>query len=47
MPIPKPKKGEKQNLFVSRCIKTMMKQDPNRPREQIIAMCYDAFRNKK
>lgn len=47
MPVPKPKKGEKKQTFISRCIKTLSKKDTDRKREQIIAMCYDAYRKKR
>jgi len=47
MPVPKPNVGEKQNEFVSRCIKELSHADPNRPHEQIIAICYSTWRSEK
>lgn len=44
MPIPKPKGGEKQTDFMSRCVPQMMKEFKE---DQAIAICYDAYRNKK
>jgi len=44
MPVPKPRKGERSADFLSRCIQTLSERDPYRPRDQIIAMCYDALR---
>lgn len=47
MPIPKPRAGEQQDKFISRCIKQLKKIDPNRPQKQIIAICYDSWKRKK
>jgi hypothetical protein len=44
MPLPKPIEGEKQNDFVSRCIKA--EQGSGRPQEQIQAMCFQAWRDR-
>jgi hypothetical protein len=46
MPIPKPRKGQKQADFISDCIKRLSKIDPERPQKQIIAMCYSQWRRK-
>jgi len=47
MPIPKPRKNEKQSNFISRCISVLNKRDPNRPNKQIIAICYDTYRKRR
>lgn len=47
MPIPTPKTGESQNDFVSRCISTVKKIDPNRPDKQVQAICFNSWRKKK
>jgi hypothetical protein len=46
MPLPKPKKEEKQNDFVSRCVSTpvMVKDFPNE--QQRLAVCYLQWKNK-
>lgn len=46
MPLPKPRLGEKQNEFVSRCIEFEKEASPDRDDEQIQAMCYEAWRNR-
>ena len=48
MPIPKPNPDkETQDEFVSRCIKSLSKEDPDRDQKQIIAICYGEWRNRK
>jgi len=47
MPVPTPQQGEERNDFISRCISTMKKQDPNRDDKQIQAICYDTWRKKR
>jgi len=47
MPVPKPRKGEKKAAFISRCVRTMARRDPKRPRKQRIAMCFSSWRRKK
>ena len=44
MPVPSPQKNEKQDDFISRCISTLHNEDPNRPNDQIVAMCFTAWR---
>lgn len=46
MPLPKPKKGEKENDFISRCMsnKTMKKEFPDQ--KQRTAVCYDQWRKE-
>jgi len=47
MPIPSPRSGEPQKTFISRCISTVSKLDPNRPQKQVVAMCYSRWRQKE
>jgi len=39
MPIPSPQGNEEKDKFISRCIRTVSKADPERERDQVIAMC--------
>ena len=47
MPIPKPRKGEKKDKFISRCISnpTMVKDFPDQ--KQRTAVCFDSFRTNE
>lgn len=47
MPLPKPKKNEKQNDFISRCMSNdvMKKEFPNN--KQRVAVCYSNFSRTK
>ncbi len=47
MPILKPGPNEDKDKFVARCIKQLTKEDPNRKREQIIAICFQTWRDRK
>lgn len=47
MPVPKPKKNEDQDAFISRCVSTLHDEDPDRPNEQIVAMCFTSWRESK
>lgn len=47
MPIPEPGEKETKEEFVSRCIKTLSKADPNREQKQVVAICYSAWRESK
>ena len=47
MPIPNPRKGEKEKEFISRCISAVSKLDTERPQKQVIAICYETWRRKK
>lgn len=47
MPVPKPKPDESQQEFISRCISEMHDIDPDRPQDQIIAICYTQWREAK
>jgi len=46
-PVPKPRAGEKQDAFISRCISAVSHADPGRKKDQIIAMCFDTWRRTK
>src|SRR5262245_52835144 len=48
MPLPKPKAGESQSSFMSRCMSEAFGSDApeDRTQEQATAMCLDAFRRK-
>jgi len=45
MPLPKPRKGEKQSDFVSRC--TSFAVGDGMPQKQAVAACFDTFRRSK
>lgn len=47
MPMPKPRKGEKQNQFISRCISQLKGEDTEKPNDQIQAICFDTWRRSK
>ncbi len=47
MPVLLPKPNEKESDFISRCISSLTKSDPDRETEQIQAMCYDSWRKDK
>ena len=47
MPIPSPSKDEKQDAFIGRCISAVSKADPNKEQDQVVAMCYSAWRDAK
>jgi HK97 family phage major capsid protein len=46
MPLPKPKPDETEQQYVSRCIRAETNASPDRPAEQIQAMCFQAWRDK-
>ena len=46
MPIPQPKLKEKRNEFVSRCVSKLSKIDSDKPRKQIIAICFNAWKQE-
>lgn len=46
MPLPKPRTGEEQNAFVSRCIQFVRGEDKGVSAEQASAMCYTAWRER-
>jgi len=43
MPMPKPRAGEKQDAFMSRCMSEM--KSPDRTNEQNVAACFDSWRS--
>ncbi len=45
--MPNPAAGENQSDFVARCIRLVTKEDPNRNKRQIIAICFDKWKSKK
>ncbi len=47
MPIPEPRADETEDDFISRCISTLHDTDPDRPDDQITAMCYSAWRGQE
>ena len=47
MPIPKPRKNESKDDFISRCISFLHREDPDRPNKQNIAIAYDAWRKSR
>ena len=46
MPVPTPNKGESKDKFISRCISTLTKLDPERDLKQVQAICYSQWREK-
>jgi len=47
MPIPKPRPGEKQQVFIGRCMKVVSKIDSFRPKNVQLGMCYSSWKNAK
>ena len=47
MPIPKPRPNEEKDKFVARCIRQLSKENPNRDRKQIIAICFQTWKDRK
>lgn len=47
MPVPTPNAGEKQKVFIPRCVSKLADTDPDRPNVQRVAMCYTAWRRAK
>lgn len=47
MPIPKPRKGERQQHYISRIAKFLAREKPNMPNEQRIAIAYSTWRQYK
>lgn len=45
MPIPKPKKNEKQGEFISRCISAQSEE--NIPNKQKVAICFTTWKESK
>lgn len=46
MPLPKPRQGEEQSKFVSRCIEFETKASPGTPSDQVQGMCFQAWRDR-
>jgi hypothetical protein len=46
MPLPTPNADESQDDFISRCISFVHDESPERPDEQIQAMCFEAWRDR-
>jgi hypothetical protein len=44
--LPNPKSGESETAFVSRCISTVMQENPETDQKQAAAVCYSKFRNE-
>lgn len=47
MPIPTPKENEEKNTFISRCIRVVSRTDPEREKDQVIAMCIGQWNRLK
>lgn len=47
MPVPKPKPGESKDTFIARCIRLLSDEDPNRDRKQVIAICFQQWRDRR
>ena len=47
MPIPTPKKNEKKQKFVSRCIAELSATDIKLSAKQVVAICYDKWDKKE
>jgi len=47
MPLPNPEKDETQDNFISRCIKSVKDSDPNRPQDQVVAICFSQWKESK
>jgi len=47
MPVPKPKAGESQDDYISRCMRWMADNEPDRPRDQQLAICFNTYRESK
>lgn len=47
MPLPKPKKDEKEKDFVSRCVSFVMGEDEDADKDQAVAMCLQQWRDEK
>ena len=45
-PIPSPNEGESQDEFISRCISSLSGEESDKKKEQIAAICYNAWKDK-
>jgi hypothetical protein len=46
MPIPTPRKGEREKHFISRAIKTLAKEGKRYTQKQRVAIAYEQWRNR-
>ena len=46
MPVPTPSTGETQGNFMGRCVKFLMKEEPDRDQKQAVAICYSQWRGE-
>ena len=46
MPRP-PTKGESKKVFIARCMTYMYKNEPNRSKDQMAAVCYSMYDRRK
>jgi hypothetical protein len=46
MPLPKPKKKEKEDTFIQRCMRNETMKKEYKDNKQRIAVCYSQWRNK-
>lgn len=47
MPVPTPKKGQKQNEYMSECMKFFDDEDSDMSRKQRLAICFDKWNKSK
>jgi hypothetical protein len=47
MPVPGPKKGEKENDYIGRCMRFFDDENSDLPKNQRLAVCYDKWRKAK
>jgi len=47
MPIPKPRKGEKEDKFISRCMGSGVMKEEYKDVKQRLAVCYSVWRNRE
>lgn len=46
MPVPEPHSGETQDQFIGRCMSQLADEDPDRPNQQRLAMCFSQWRDR-
>lgn len=46
MPVPEPQSGETQSDFISRCMSQLADEDPQRPNQQRLAICFSQWRDR-
>lgn len=47
MPLPTPKKGERQDVFMSRCMRSKIIQKDFKSQKQQLAVCFSQLREKR